>query len=198
MVKDLRLLTVLGIAAISFTFILVVRVLLIRKEGFADKPPTPKQIEFIHEAGSIPWLLTIFTDESSPTSKIIQQAAAIGKGSTENTKFEDINYSKVINTIKNKYNEDRAASTAYKVFKGFKYPTHYEEEYRTADKYNAAINSIVLEGLKKLHKKMPSYPFSKHGIDILKMESQKKIPKMDECKKFFKCSGIEKIPKSLD
>lgn len=171
--------------------------LLIRKEGFADKPPTPKQIEFDDETRAIPWLLTISTDESSPTMKKIREAAAIGQASTQNVKFEDIEYAKVINAINSKYNEDRAASTAYKVAKSFKIPHPHDDAYKKGG-FGEAANVLVLEFLKKLHKKMPSYPFSQTATEGLKKESLKKIPKIEECKGYFKCSGIEKIPKSLD
>jgi hypothetical protein len=172
--------------------------LLIRKEGFADKPLTPKQIQFFREA-SIAWILAISTDESSPTSNILRQVGTIWRSSQENVKLEDINIDKVINTINSKYNEDRFASTAYKIMKTFMIPTIFDEKYKgDQNKASNDIVAMVPDILKKIHKKMPSYPFSQFAIDKLKEESKIKIPKMEDCKAHFKCSGIEKIPKSLD
>ena len=200
MVKDLRL-TVLGTAAVFFICIYAIRVLLIRKEGFADKPPTAKQIQFGKEL-LITWMLILSTDDSSPTFKILQQVAAAG-GITPDTKPEDIDYDKVTNMRNIKYNEDRFASTAHKIYKTFKLPNPFDEKYKTKEYLSkggvlADMKPIFTEAIKKIHKKMPSYPFSIGAIAELKKESEKKIPKMEECKGYFKCSGIEKIPKSLD
>lgn len=197
MVKDLRL-RVLGAAVVFFISIYVIRVLFVGKEGFADTPLTTKQLQFFRE-GSILWILATSTDESSPTSKIIKEVTTIWYSSQENIKSKDMNFDKLTNTINSKYNEDRFASTAYKIAKTFKIPTVFDEKYKgDHSKASNDIMAMVPDILKKIHKKMPSYPFSKHGIDILKMESKIKIPKMEDCKGYFKCSGIEKIPKSLD
>lgn len=201
MVKDLRL-RVLGAAAVFFICIYVIRVLLIRKEGFEDKPPTAKQIEFFKEVWEIPVILSLITDQNSPTSKKLTEAAVIVQSLTQNVKPEDIDYAKVINAKNAKYNEDRMASTAYRIAKSVKIPNQYDKKYKGRGRQDRELSedftAATIEIVKKIHKKMPSYPFSEGAVKYLKEESKKKVPKMEDCKGYFKCSGIEKIPKSLD
>jgi hypothetical protein len=205
MVKDLRTkgaITLLGSITIFFIFIYVIRLFFL-KEGFQDrKPPTEAQIDFITEVVYVPMGMSIITDPEAPVQKKIREAAAIGGDAARNLNIggtDTINYSSILNTLRNKYNEDPITSTAYKVYKTVKFPKMPMGETSPA-RARAIENEGLAAGtllLKKLQKALPSYPFSIQAMDILKKDSESKKPTMDECKKVFKCSNVESVPANI-
>ena len=201
MVKDLRTkgaITLLGSITVFFIFIYVIRLFFL-KEGFEDrKPPTDAQLDFIKEAAFVPMGMSIITDPEAPVQKIIREASAIG-GDAVRSMNDKTNYSSVLNTVHNRFNEDPLTSTAYKVYKTVKFPKVYitppsQAQARAIDDELKAAMTVYL---KKLHKALPSYPFSIQAMDILKKDSETKNPTMDECKKVFKCSNVESVPANI-
>ena len=203
MVKDLRTkVALLGSITLFFICIYVIRLFFL-KEGFqGPKVPTAAQMDFIVEAGYVPMGMSIITDQEAPVQKIIREAAAIGGDATRNLNIggtDTINYSSILNTLRNKYNEDPITSTAYKVYKTVKFPKlpvgqpSQAQQRILQDEMMAAGNLF----LKKLQKAMPSYPFSVQAIDLIKKDSESKKPTMDECRKVFKCSNVESIPANI-
>lgn len=169
------------------------------KEGFVDQGvPTAEQTNFIIEAKLVPQGLAMITDDESPSMKVIRTTAGIGQSALQNMKNGQdtgINYNGVINQIRNEYNKDPAISAAYKVYKTVKFPALVLNpspglQQKMTDETTAA--GILL--LNKLHKAMPTYPFSQFAIDKLKIESDKRMPTQAECKRFFKCTTVESLP----
>lgn len=205
MVQDLRLkgaIILLGTVTGFFIFIYAIRLFFL-KEGFEDrKPPTDAQIAFIVEAAYVPMGMSFITDPEAPVQKIIREAAAMGNDAVRNLNIggtDTINYSSILNTLRNKYNEDPITSTAYKVYKTVKFPKPPTSQLSQAQAraLEDEMRAAVIICLKKLHKAMPSYPFSVRAMDILKEDMKTKKPTMDECKKVFKCSNVESIPANI-
>jgi hypothetical protein len=205
MVKDLRTkgaITLLGSITIFFIFIYVIRFFFL-KEGFQGQGvPTEAQMAFLVEAAYVPMGMSFITDPEAPVQKLIREAAAMGNDAARNLNIggtDTINYSSILNTLRNKYNEDPITSTAYKVYKSVKFPKPPIGQLSQAqaraleDEMKAAVSLA----LKKLHKALPSYPFSVQAMDILKKDSESKKPTMDECKKVFKCSNVESVPANI-
>jgi hypothetical protein len=201
MVKDLRTkgaITLLGSITLFFIFIYVIRLFFL-KEGFEDrKGPTDAQMAFIVEAAYVPMGMSIITDPEAPVQKIIREASAIG-GDAARSMNDKTNYSSVLNILRNKYNEDPITSTAYKVYKTVKFPKPPTSQISQAQAraLEDETKAAVIICLKKIHKAMPSYPFSVQAMDLLKKDSETKKPTMDECKKVFKCSNVESIPANI-
>ena len=203
MVKDRRTaINLLGSITVFFICIYLIRHFFL-KEGFeGPKVPTEAQMDFITEVAYVPMGMSIITDPEAPVQKIIREAAAIGGDAARNIKpgeTDTINYSSILNTMRNKYDEDPITSTAYKVYKTIKFP-----KLPIGEPSQARARAIENEGmaagilfLKKLQKAMPSYPLSVQAIDLLKKDGETKKPTMDECRKVFKCSNVESIPANM-
>ena len=153
---------------------------------------------FIVEAAYVPMGMSIITDPEAPVQKIIREASAIG-GDAARSMNDKTNYSSVLNILRNKYNEDPITSTAYKVYKTVKFPKPPTSQISQAQAraLEDETKAAVIICLKKIHKAMPSYPFSVQAMDLLKKDSETKKPTMDECKKVFKCSNVESIPANI-
>lgn len=204
MVQDLRLkgaIILLGTVTVFFIFIYIIRFFFL-KEGFEGGRATEAQMAFIREVLEVPQGMSYMTDPEAPVQKLIREAGGIGGSAVQNMKFggtDTINYSSIINTLRNKYNEDPITSTAYKVYKTVKFPKGLSPDQTDAQR-DRIRNELMVTGvlyLKKLHKAMPSYPFSVQAMDLLKKDSKTKKPTMDECKKVFKCSNVESIPANI-
>ena len=205
MVKDLRTkgaITLLGSITIFFIFIYVIRFFFL-KEGFQGQGvPTEAQMAFLVEVVYVPMGMSIITDPEAPVQKKIREAAAIGGDAARNLNIggtDTINYSSILNTLRNKYNEDPITSTAYKVYKTVKFPKlpfgeMSQAQGRILQDEGMAAGTLFL---KKLQKALPSYPFSIQAMDILKKDGESKKPTMDECKKVFKCSNVESVPANI-
>ena len=142
--------------------------------------------------------MSMITDPEAPVQKIIREASAIG-GDAVRSRNDKTNYNSVLNTVHNKFNEDPITSTAYKVYKTVKFPKAFitQPSQAQARAFDDELKAAMTLCLKKLHKAMPSYPFSVQAMDILKKDSESKAPTMDECKKVFKCSNVESIPANI-
>ena len=206
MVQDLRLkgaIILLGTVTVFFIFIYVIRFFFL-KEGFeGQKQFTEAQGKFVAETVFVPMGMSQITDQEAPVQKVIREAAAIGQDAISKLNIggtDTINYSSILNTQRNKYNEDPITSTAYKVYKTVKFPKP-RFSFPTMKDDQKFMNEEVIPAIKlcikKLHKAMPSYPFSVRAMDILKEDIKTKKPTMDECKKVFKCSNVESIPANI-
>jgi hypothetical protein len=205
MVKDLRTkgaITLLGSITLFFIFIYVIRLFFL-KEGFqGPKVPTAAQMDFLVEAAYVPMGMSIITDPEAPVQKLIREAAAMGNDAARNLNIggtDTINYSSILNTLRNKYNEDPITSTAYKVYKTVKFPKPPTSQISQAQAraLEDEMRAAVIICLKKIHKALPSYPFSVQAMDLLKKDGESKKPTMDECKKVFKCSNVESVPANI-
>jgi len=207
MVKDLRTkgaIALLGSITVFFICIYVIRFFFL-KEGFDNPPiPTDTQAAFFVEVMYVPMIIGQITDPDADSQKIIREASAIGLDAARQLKpgeKDTIDYNSILNTIHNKFNQDKYVSTAYKVYKTVKFPKAagvYFSPTRTQKQLQALHDEImagIIECIKKIHKVMPSYPFSTQAMDQLK--AQPKLPTMDECKKVFKCSTVESIPANI-
>jgi hypothetical protein len=182
MVKGLHL---LGPITAFFIVIYILRLFLLKREGFFDA-----QTDFLI------WIRTNvsplnavrdITDTDSTDYKVIRESVAMINSA--NARMSATDLATLQTTVSNKLKAQPNPSTAYTLAVKMKWPAQSDPP--------ASYNDTVAFLVKKLHKALPSYPFNQMAMDILKAADSANRPTMEQCKKIFKCSSVESIPANI-
>lgn len=158
----------------------ILRVFASKREGFFDAET--EFLVWVRENVAPLNAIRDITDEESIDYKVIREAGAIANSA--NSKMSDTDLrtmqTKMVNKLRTQSNPSTAYTIAFKI------------------KWSGVpwIDSLTLL-VKNLHKAIPSYPFNKTGMDILKALDTANRPTMEQCKNIFKCSNVESIPANI-